>query len=530
MYGTRVRRAFRERAVALALGLALVAAASWSAGPVNAAEAPYRIAALPTSDPTSARAGIVTDGAHVYWFDRAGALYGRELATGRETRLADGPADRSQLAFANGVLVWTERDRTGASIRALSLASREAFTLASGPGDRNSPAASGSTVIWRDRRAGNWDIYRYDLNRRQASPLVVDGVNQGAVAITGETVLWEDHRTGVWNLRGYDLANQVEFTLAAGPDDYLNPVAAAGLVAYVRRAVTGGIGTLIVRDLATGDEQIVASDRPITRVAVSSGTVIWEDWRDGSPNIYGFDRTTGQEFVVTRSEQARDPAVAANVVVWLSRGQFATRVSAVRLERPLPTDPRDPPTVPDASIRYFEATKHSIAEPFKTFWLRHDGLALFGFPITEPFDERVDGGAPRRVQYFERARLEVDPADPTTVAVGRLGAEAVRDRSFPTVAPLANTADRVFVPQTGRSIGGAFKAYWEAHGGVAIFGYPLSEETREGGMTVQYFERARFEFHPDASAAKQVTLAQLGREALVARGWLPGGKSRPLNR
>jgi hypothetical protein len=37
---------------------------------------------------------------------------------------------------------------------------------------------------------------------------------------------------------------------------------------------------------------------------------------------------------------------------------------------------------------------------------------------------------------------------------------------------------------------------------------------------VQYFERARFEFHPEATPEYQVLLALLGSEYLKRRGWL----------
>ena len=61
-----------------------------------------------------------------------------------------------------------------------------------------------------------------------------------------------------------------------------------------------------------------------------------------------------------------------------------------------------------------------------------------------------------------------------------------------------------------------------ARGGLAVFGYPLTEEfaevSAEDGQpyTVQYFERARFEHHPEhAGTAYEVLLGHLGR-ALAA--------------
>ena len=72
------------------------------------------------------------------------------------------------------------------------------------------------------------------------------------------------------------------------------------------------------------------------------------------------------------------------------------------------------------------------------------------------------------------------------------------------VAPVgaAGTAERFF-PETGYAVRGPFLAYWGAHGGLAQQGYPLSNEFTELSpldgkpYRVQYFERARFEYHPE---------------------------------
>jgi DNA-binding beta-propeller fold protein YncE len=41
-----------------------------------------------------------------------------------------------------------------------------------------------------------------------------------------------------------------------------------------------------------------------------------------------------------------------------------------------------------------------------------------------------------------------------------------------------------------------FRSYWHEYGGLEIFGYPITNEMQENGLTVQYFERARLEWHP----------------------------------
>jgi polyvinyl alcohol dehydrogenase (cytochrome) len=73
---------------------------------------------------------------------------------------------------------------------------------------------------------------------------------------------------------------------------------------------------------------------------------------------------------------------------------------------------------------YFRETRHNLPEPFLSFWRAHGEVAGIGYPVSEPFDEfiMVDG-AVRRVQYFERARLEIvkDQNGTERVAFGALG-------------------------------------------------------------------------------------------------------------
>jgi hypothetical protein len=69
-------------------------------------------------------------------------------------------------------------------------------------------------------------------------------------------------------------------------------------------------------------------------------------------------------------------------------------------------------------------------------------------------------------------------------------------------------------PETGRYVGGAFWQFWHSRGGLPIFGYPLTNELREDGRTVQYFERAVFEWHPANPDPYKVLLRRLGAEAL----------------
>ena len=79
-------------------------------------------------------------------------------------------------------------------------------------------------------------------------------------------------------------------------------------------------------------------------------------------------------------------------------------------------------------------------------------------------------------------------------------------------APAVHAADTTVYP-TGFSVSPLFQDFFTANGGVAIFGYPLTGEIAEGGQTVQYFERSRFEYHPEFAGTKnEVLLGLLGAQ------------------
>ncbi len=179
--------------------------------------------------------------------------------------------------------------------------------------------------------------------------------------------------------------------------------------------------------------------------------------------------------------------------------------------------------VPSTSDRtYFAATGHTLSYGFKHFWEANGGLAVFGYPISEEFSEKnPDTGITYTVQYFERNRFEYHPEYAGTsaeVSLGRLGVQAAA-QSFPTAIP--TTASNVlYFSATQHTLSGSFRSYWESHGGLAIFGYPTSEPFEQGGVLVQYFERACFELHPNLAQGDQVLLSRLGISLARADGYL----------
>ncbi len=173
-----------------------------------------------------------------------------------------------------------------------------------------------------------------------------------------------------------------------------------------------------------------------------------------------------------------------------------------------------------ADSRTFPQTGKTISGTFLDYWDTHGGLAQQGYPISEEMEEASDtDGQTYTVQYFERAVFEKHPenAAPYDVLLSLLGSNLYQSK-YNDNAPgqqASETNARTF-PETGKTLGGVFREYWEQHGGLAQQGYPISNEFQEidkDGVprTVQYFERAVFELHPEnAGTPSQVLLSLLG--------------------
>ncbi len=156
--------------------------------------------------------------------------------------------------------------------------------------------------------------------------------------------------------------------------------------------------------------------------------------------------------------------------------------------------------------QYFPETGHTVAGEFLNFFNARGGLKIFGYPITDAFDWNG-----RRVQYFQRVRMELHPENPFPyrVQLGLLGDE-LGHRDPQRAAPMPENLFQRYFPETGHSVRYAFLNFYDRNGGLDIFGYPITEFMVENGRIVQYFQRARMEWHPELSGDQRVQLGDLG--------------------
>ncbi len=195
-----------------------------------------------------------------------------------------------------------------------------------------------------------------------------------------------------------------------------------------------------------------------------------------------------------------------------------------------------PPTARAAESLYFEATRQTLSDEhgFLSYWRNNGSLAQFGYPITpeilemNPTDQKV-----YVVQWFERNRFEWHPELKGTryeVLLGLLGRQQTlgRENEAPFRPVEAQFGpDLNYFPETGHSLANGFRQYWLNHGGLALFGYPITQEFSELSKTdgqvytTQYFERARFEYHPEFRGTQYEVLLGLLGNTIVGGPFYP---------
>jgi hypothetical protein len=191
------------------------------------------------------------------------------------------------------------------------------------------------------------------------------------------------------------------------------------------------------------------------------------------------------------------------VIFWMLQGLGALEAAPVQSQ-----DARV------AGCRYFPATGHNVQGEFLAFFDRYGGETLFGQPRTEVL---VQDGV--TVQYFDRVRMELHPSNPAEyrVQLGLFGdLLGYRQPPIPSESiPPFDNMERRYYPQTGHTLSYVFLHYYDTHGGLDVFGYPIAEMENEGERVVQYFQRGKMEWHPENPISSQVTLGALANDYIL---------------
>lgn len=94
--------------------------------------------------------------------------------------------------------------------------------------------------------------------------------------------------------------------------------------------------------------------------------------------------------------------------------------------------------------------------------------------------------------------------------------------SWVSVQAQTQAGDSKYFSETGHNVKGDFLKFYNSNpNAVFLYGYPITEEfVSKDGKTVQYFQRARFEYRADLPEGQRVQVTQLGRSTYVTTGAL----------
>ncbi len=201
----------------------------------------------------------------------------------------------------------------------------------------------------------------------------------------------------------------------------------------------------------------------------------------------------------------------------------------------IPAPPPPPTPAPPAPTceQHFAETNQCVSGRLRQYWNGNGGLPVFGFPLNAEADQKTLDGT-YRMQIFERNRLELHPEQqwPYDVLLGRLGGDILyqQGRPWETLPREQPKTGCLYFGETQHNLCEPFLSYWRANGlefgdpgvsfreSLALFGLPLTSvnvETNPDGFTgqTQWFERARFEYHPEKPQPYKVLLGRLGAES-----------------
>ncbi|HST03809.1 MAG TPA: hypothetical protein VLQ48_03650, partial [Chloroflexia bacterium] len=433
------------------------------------------------------------------------------------TLAGGGTTDSIAPNVSGNIMVYNDCSQSGCSVWMLNLASKQSSLVSQSSYDEANPATDGTWVVWQDGRSApggdpsdytaNFDLYAANLNDKQTFLVSNAPKLQGRPSIANGIVVWADYRDAknstdpdAGDIYMFDLATKQEAQITNLPTAQSRPVTNGQVIVWTdfrnEPDPQGFNGDIYGYDIATKQEFPITTAPDLqTDPAIYGDNVVWQDYRnatggdDYNADIYGYNLSTKQEFAVTTSAglQAR-PSIAGSLIAW--------------------EDYRNDTAQPDANgnINFTNSDIYGYDLATRREFAVNLGPGIQGAPSV--------GG---NIVVFEN---NPDPTNQSNywsilgVTVSSVQGGTITPMPPPTTLPGAGSNT---FPETGKTTTGVFLDYWNAHGGLAQQGYPISDVIGEISdldgkpYTVQYFERAVFEYHPEQTDPQyQVLLSQLG--------------------
>ena len=315
-----------------------------------------------------------TDGATVVWSDDRGgaaAIYSYDLGAQSESLVADASGDLAAPTVSAGAVFWTDLSAADPMVAGLdpSLTPPQ-IAVGTDPGEQ--PAVDGGYVVFTDVAGGASHIYGYNRETQQVFPICVATGAQSHPAISGNLVVWQDDRNGKWDIYGCNLTQlagsgagssgsaarklagrrvgcglPAEFAVCTSAGNHTDPAIYGDVCVWQddrngdsdiygcdlsRLADEGGAQSAAAAPAGAArlgcddspEFAVCTADGDQTDPTVSGGLVAWQDDRDGTSHIYGYDLFSGTEFPICTAEGAQTSPSAGTQTCVSGSGQTSS--------------------------------------------------------------------------------------------------------------------------------------------------------------------------------------------------------------
>lgn len=353
---------------------------------------------------------LATDGLSVAFVRSSGeteTLTVRRIDQPDERILAVTPGHIAVVAVAGDVVAWQEHDCESCPgrLQVRRWTDGQDITRAS-TNDERLPVLWQRWLAWVSRN-GHDRVYAADLSSPQRTVVVAavgsDDVTIRSIQLNDGRLSWLEVSTGdTWRIRTQPVASPGETaTLLEGDGAPPAFLVAGDTIVTITDAMT----------VRNRDRVLQLGSPPRPALVASDGQYLF--WLDSSPPgqtapaIVAFDTESRSRFIaVPEAGDIEALAAGGGWLIWSERTKAGSVLWGAPLVDLLPTAPRSAPEGEDPHWRYFPETGHYLANGFRRFWEHYGGVELFGYPISEEFDELdPETGQFRTVQYFERARF-----------------------------------------------------------------------------------------------------------------------------
>ena len=519
----------------------------------------------------------VTDGEWSVWAsslytDSFSDLFASHLSTGETIAVTDELVPLGDYDLDRSTVVWASpedgcqtlpTEPCDLNIYARVLPSDDVLEVATTDDIEEDPVISGTLVVWNAWDGDRWHIRARDIGE-MSEPWTIFSEDPDIVPETymhpvvarpfvAWATYWEDDNPDQsfgWRLWVHNLDTDGPPQVVAEGLGLLIDFDLEGTTLVYASAETGVVAYDLMTDEATTIAETALDVVTDGRYVISTvGMGPDGDASDGT-ELRGHDLVTRANFtIIVGNRFVLSPHLANGWLVWEQGGlpfpddEYPHDIHTAPLADLLPSGRRPDADVTIPEVVYFPETGHYLGWQFRTYWEGNGGLPVFGYPMTEEYEERnADTGQFRTVQFLERQRFEWHPENagtPYVVLLGRLGYEDALARGLLDSEPFQPIlrdivrGDCVWFGETRQMVCTDFIRYWQDHGlefgdegttyreSLALFGFPISQPhiDPDTGMLTQYFERAVFELHPDNPDPYRVLLRRLGADVLELRGW-----------